>query len=84
MLTFAREMVTRRSSIGWRITSSTERLNSGSSSKKSTPLWASEISPGMGFEPPPTSATSLIVWCGERKGRLEIKEESAGSTPETE
>jgi len=45
----AREMVTRRSSSGWRITSSTLRGNSGSSSRKSTPLWESETSPGRGM-----------------------------------
>ena len=52
----AREMVTRPDSSGWRITSSTWRLYSGSSSRKSTPRCASEISPGRGGEPPPTSA----------------------------
>ena len=35
--TRAREMVTTRSSKGWRMTSSTVRLNSGNSSRKSTP-----------------------------------------------
>ena len=30
------------------------RLNSGSSSRNSTPLWARLISPGVGVEPPPT------------------------------
>ena len=33
-----------------------ERENSVSSSRKSTPPVASEISPGRGFDPPPTSA----------------------------
>ncbi len=35
----------------------------------STPWWASEISPGRGGEPPPTSATALAVWWGWPVGR---------------
>ena len=58
-----------RSSRGCRITSSTERLNSGNSSRNNMPLCASDISPGTGLEPPPTSATGDIVWWGERNGR---------------
>ena len=50
----ARAIVTVPSSSGWRSTSSVWRLNSGNSSRNSTPLWASEISPGEGVEPPPT------------------------------
>ena len=50
-----------RSSIGWRSTSSTCLGNSGNSSRKRTPLWAREISPGMGFVPPPTRATGDTV-----------------------
>jgi hypothetical protein len=46
---------------GCRITSSTVLLNSGNSSRKRTPLWPREISPGCGKVPPPTSATSDIV-----------------------
>ncbi len=57
----SRLMVINRSSNGWRSTSRTERLNSGSSSRKRTPLCARLISPGWGKDPPPTSATSLIV-----------------------
>jgi len=60
-LSRARLMVTIRSSMGWRITSSTVRLNSGSSSRKRTPLWASEISPGWGWVPPPTSPASVSL-----------------------
>ena len=45
------------------------RVNSGSSSRKSTPRWASVISPGMGRVPPPTSPCAEIVWCGARNGR---------------
>jgi len=66
-------MVISLSSNGWRITSKTVRLNSGNSSKNSTPLCAMEISPGCGYCPPPTRAMSEIVWCGERNGRWHIK-----------
>jgi hypothetical protein len=41
-----REMVSLRSSSGWRSISSSLVPNSGSSSRKRTPRWASEISPG--------------------------------------
>jgi len=58
----AREIVTTPSSSGWRSTSSVRRLNSGNSSRNKTPLWLSEISPGVGVLPPPTSPASLIVW----------------------
>ncbi len=44
----ARVMVTSPSSMGWRRTSRASLENSGSSSKNSTPLWAREISPGLG------------------------------------
>ena len=46
---------------GCRSTSRVCLLNSGNSSQNKTPLWANEISPGMGFVPPPTSATSEMV-----------------------
>ena len=59
-------------SSGSRSTSSTWRLNSGSSSRKSTPWCASEISPGRGGDPPPTSATAEAVWCGARHSRTPI------------
>ena len=58
---FAREIRTFLSSSGWRRTSIAERLNSGSSSRNNTPLWAREISPGTGTDPPPASDTSLDV-----------------------
>ena len=70
VLPFAREMETTLSSIGCLRLSNTERGNSGNSSKKRTPRWASVISPGLGLEPPPISPTSEVVWCGERNGRL--------------
>ena len=62
-------MVTSLSSRGCLITSKTVRLNSGSSSKNNTPLWDKEISPGWGYCPPPTRATSDMVWCGALNGR---------------
>jgi hypothetical protein len=55
----AREIVTVRSSSGWRITSSTCWPNSGSSSRNSTPRWLSVISPGRGLRPPPTSPPTV-------------------------
>ena len=66
----AREMAMTRSSRGWRRASRTERGNSGISSRKRTPRWAREISPGVAFEPPPIMETEEAVWCGERKGRV--------------
>ena len=48
-----RLICTRPSSRGWRRVSRASLENSGSSSRKSTPLWAREISPGRGLEPPP-------------------------------
>ena len=57
----ARDTVTLPSSIGCRITSSVERLNSGNSSRKRTPLWARLTSPGAGMVEPPNKPTSEIV-----------------------
>ncbi len=65
----AREMRMWPLSSGSRRASSAARGNSGNSSRNSTPLCASEISPGLGGEPPPTSATALAVWWGEQVGR---------------
>src|SRR5438094_4437884 len=79
----ARAMHTVPSSSGWRITSSTLRGNSGSSSKKSTPLWASDTSPGRGITPPPISPASEMVWCGARNGRAPTRPEGESSTPAT-
>ncbi len=56
-------------SSGSRRASSAARGNSGSSSRNRTPWCAREISPGRGGDPPPTSATALAVWCGDRVGR---------------
>jgi hypothetical protein len=57
----AREMWIVPDSSGSRSTSSVRRSHSGSSSRNSTPWCASEISPGRGSLPPPTSATPLAV-----------------------
>jgi len=57
----AREIVTWPSSRGCRITSSTCLLNSGSSSRKRTPLWERLTSPGLGGLPPPMSPASDMV-----------------------
>ena len=57
---FALEIEIVLSSKGSLITSNTLRLNSGSSSRKSTPLWARLISPGCGLVLPPTKATAHI------------------------
>ena len=57
------------SSIGSRKASKTLRLNSGSSSKKRTPLCARLASPGARRDPPPTKETIDAEWWGVRKGR---------------
>ena len=61
MVPAAREMVTFPSSNGWRMVSSTLRLNSGNSSRNRTPWWAREISPGVGLMLPPSNPASLAV-----------------------
>lgn len=63
-----RAIVIVRSSSGCRSVSSTALGNSGSSSRKSTPWCASEISPGLGTAPPPTIAGVLAVWWGALTG----------------
>ena len=64
---FALLMLMWRSSNGCRSTSRVVLLNSGSSSQKSTPLCANDISPGWGLVPPPTRATCEVVWWGVHK-----------------
>ena len=64
-----RTITMRPSSSGWRSASSDERANSDSSSRNSTPWWASVTSPGAGCAPPPTRPDGEIVWCGARNGR---------------
>ena len=53
--------VTWPSSMGWRRISSASRLNSGSSSRNNTPLWARLTSPGRGTLPPPDRADGLTL-----------------------
>ena len=65
----AREMVMRPLSSGSRSASRAARGYSGSSSRNRMPWCASEISPGRGGEPPPTSATGDALWCGARSTR---------------
>ena len=72
-------MVTCRSSSGCRSDSRQDRLYSGSSSRKSTPLCDRLISPGLGLRPPPISAILLDVWCGDLRGR--VVRTSAVSSP---
>ena len=83
VLRSARLMVTLPSSSGWRRTSSVLRLNSGISSRNSTPLWARLISPGCGGLPPPTRPASLTEWCGGRNGRTAISGWPGCSRPMT-
>ena len=79
-----RARVTVRSSNGWRSISSTLRANSGSSSRKSTPLCARLTSPGRGMpEPPPISPASDTVWCGARRGLCDNRPAPRGSRPAT-
>jgi len=65
----ARAMLMRPLSKGSLSASRTLRSNSGSSSRNNTPWWASEISPGRGMPPPPTSAAAEAEWCGAQNGR---------------
>ena len=84
MVYLALLMLMCRSSSGWRNTSSVVLLNSGSSSQKSTPLWASDISPGCGEVPPPTRATCEMVWWGALNGRWAMRDTFLLSLPAME
>ncbi len=48
------------------------------------PSCARLSSPGLGCAPPPTSATSEMVWCGARNGRVLTRPAPPGSRPATE
>ena len=50
-----------------------------SSSRKRTPRWASDASPGRGGEPPPTSAAADAVWCGARSTRSPQRDGAEGA-----
>ena len=78
------DMVTCLSSKGWRKISRAGRENSASSSRKSKPLCARDISPGFGTEPPPESPAGETVWCGERKGLAVIRGLVLSKSPATE
>ena len=69
MTCWPRTIVTWPSSSGWRSASRLGRANSDSSSRNSTPRWASVASPGCGGLAPPTRPAAEIVWCGARNGR---------------
>ena len=77
-------MVMTPSSSGCRSDSMAGRLNCGSSSRNSTPLCASEISPGRGILPPPVSPTIEMEWCGERYTRVFSSGTPAGKNPAAE
>ena len=55
--------------------------NSGISSRKSTPLCASVISPGRGLRPPPAIACGVLVWWGLLNGLSFIKGFSLDKSP---
>ena len=56
-------MVITPDSSGWRSASSDTALNSGASSRKSTPWWACETNPGRtALLPPPMMAAWLALW----------------------
>ena len=68
------------SSSGWRSASRLGRGNSESSSRNSTPWWASVASPGAGARRRRPGRTAEIVWCGARNGRAR-DEPAAGVQP---
>ena len=74
----ARAIVTEPVSSGSRNISSVLRELSATSSRNSTPLWASDTSPGRGIEPPPIIAVAEALWCGDRIGGRPAKSESIG------
>ena len=80
----ALETQTWPSSSGCRRTSSAWRGNSANSSRNSTPLCASDTSPGTGCVPPPRSPMELTVWCGARNGRRVTNLPPPLATPATE
>ena len=82
---FARATRMTPSSSGSRSASSTEGGNSPSSSRKRTPPWARLISPGRSeAEPPPTRATTELVWCGARNGGVVTSPPRGIATPAAE
>lgn len=69
----ARATVTSPVSSGVLSESSACGLNSGSSSRNSTPLWASDTSPGLALIPPPVRAAMEAEWWGVRNGRTLVR-----------
>ena len=70
------------SSSGCRSASRTARENSGSSSSRRTPWWASVASPGRGPDcRHRRSAAADAVWCGARNGGVRIRPACAGEHP---
>src|SRR5947208_3392197 len=75
-------MRTRPVSSGWRRACRTGVWNSASSSRKSTPWCALEISPGIAKPlPPPMRPAIKTPWRGPRKGRAQSTGWSRGSSP---
>jgi len=79
-----RETVIILSSSGWRRLSIICLGNSGNSSAKKIPLCASDISPGLGVLPPPIIDAVLLVWWGDRNGRVVMRSVFGGSSPDAE
>ena len=63
-------IATRPSSSGWRRASRVGLANSESSSRNSTPRWASTTSPTHPLCAPPTNPAVVIEWCGALNGLL--------------
>ncbi len=51
--------------------------------EKQNAVVPSETSPGRGIAPPPIRPASLMVWCGERYGRVPTRPRESSSTPAT-
>ena len=86
ILALSREMLTTRSSSGARSASSVDLGASQNSSRKSTPLVASDTSPGRMFSPlPPPSIAALEadMW-GARNGRRRSSPGCPRERPATE
>ena len=77
-------MVMTPSSSGCRSDSIAGRVNCGSSSINSTPLCASEISPGRGVLPPPVNPAIEMEWCGDRNTRFFSSGTPLGRKPAAE
>ena len=83
-LIFTRLIVISPSSRGCLSVSRRDLSNSRNSSRKSTPLWAREISPGLASRPHPMIEASLAVWWIIRNGRSVMSGISFERSPATE